>query len=189
MRFSRMALCVASGFVFALAMTFSHTGAQALPQGGSDQPDTTVKEIALTAQQVEGFIAAQKPIAAIVDKLSDEQSQNPSPEVIAQLDAVAKANKFANYAEFQAVSDNVGLVLSGIDPQTKKYIGADAVIKQEIADVQADKTMNAQQRQEALDDLNAQLKAAQPVTIQGNIDLVVKYYDQIIAALPKNDNQ
>src|SRR5579872_1215652 len=189
MRFSRMALCAASGLAFALAITFFQAGAQALPQGGPDEPDTTVKQIALTAQQVEGFISAQKPIAAIVDKLSDEQIQNPSPELIAELDAVAKASKFANYAEFQAVSDNIGLVLSGIDPHTKKYVGADAVIKQEIADVQADKTMNAQDKQEQLDDLNAQLKAVQPVTNQGNIDLVVKYYDQIVASLPKEGNQ
>jgi hypothetical protein len=184
-----MALCVVGGFVFALAMTFFHAGAEALPQGGPDEPSPIVKEIPLTAQQVEGFIAAQKPIAAVVDKLSDEQAQNPSPELIAQLDSIAKANKFANYAEFQAVSDNIGLVLSGIDPRTKKYIGAGAVIKQEIADVEADKTLSAQDKQEQLDDLNAQLKNVQLVVIQGNVDLVVKYYDQIIASLPKEDKQ
>lgn len=189
MRFSRTAFCLASGFAFALAVTFFHADAQALAQGNGDEQEPTVKQIALTAQQVEGFIAAQKPIAAIVDKLSDEQAQNPSPELIAQLDGVAKANKFANYAEFQTVSDNIGLVLSGVDPQTKKYVGAEAVIKLEIANVQADKTMKDQDKQEQLDDLNAQLKTVEPVTNPGNIDLVVKYYDQIIASLPKEDNQ
>ena len=66
-----------------------------------------------------------------------KNSQNPSPQLVAQLNAVAKANKFADYAEFQHVSDNIGLVLAGIDSQTKKFVGPDVVIKQEIADTQA----------------------------------------------------
>ncbi len=109
--------------------------------------------------------------------------------MVAQLNAVAKANKFADYAEFQHVSDNIGLVLAGVDPQTKKYVGPDVVIKQEIADIQGDKTMNAQDKQEQLDDLNEQLKSIEPVTIPGNIDLVLKYYDQIVASMPKDNGQ
>ena len=49
--------------------------------------------------------------------------------------------------------------------------------------------MNAQDKQEQLDDLNAQLKSIEPVTIPGNIDLVLKYYDQIVASMPKDNGQ
>ena len=54
--------------------------------------------------------------------------------------------------------DNISLVLSGFDPATKKYVGAEAVIKAQIAQVQADKKMSAKDKKEALADLNEALK-------------------------------
>ena len=56
-----------------------------------------------------------------------------------QLEAVAKKYKFANYAEFEDVAENVGPVMSGIDPDTKKYVGTDAIIKKEIASIDSEK--------------------------------------------------
>lgn len=186
MRISKTPIFAAAGILFSAFLIFANVGAWADPQGGDD---TTIKQFALTDDQIQNFIPAQKAVADIVDKLSDQQSQNPSPELVAQLNAVAKANKFADYAEFQHVSDNIGLVLAGVDPQTKKYIGPDAVIKQEIAEVTADKTLSDKDKQDQLDDLNAQLKSIEPVTVASNIDLVLKYYDQIVAAMPKDNGQ
>ncbi|HEY1735618.1 MAG TPA: hypothetical protein VGG12_03135 [Methylovirgula sp.] len=181
---------LALGLLFSASLIFSSIAANADPQpGGDTQQAAPIKQFPLTESQVQNYIAAQKAIADVVDKLSDQQSESPSPQLVAQLNAVAKANKFADYAEFQHVADNVGLVLAGIDPDTKKYVGPEAVIKQEIAEVQADKTLAAKDKQDQLDDLNDQLKSAQAVTVPANIDLVLKYYDQIQAALPKESGE
>jgi hypothetical protein len=37
-----------------------------------------------------------------------------------QLEAVARKHNFANYNEFDDVAETIGLVMSGIDPDTKK---------------------------------------------------------------------
>jgi len=80
-------------------------------------------------------------------------------------------------------------VLSGFDPATKKYVGSEAVIKTQIAEVEADKKMSAKDKKQALTDLNEALKApAPPVENQGNIELVGKYYDKLAEALG-NDEQ
>ena len=109
---------------------------------------------------------------------------------IAQLDAVAKKNGFASYDEYNTVVDNISLVLGGFDPATKKYVGAEAVIKAQIAQVQADKKMPAKDKKEALADLNEALKSPPPaIENKGNIDLVAKYYDKLADALgrrPRN---
>ena len=103
---------------------------------------------------------------------------------IAQLDAVAKKNGFASYDEYNTVVDNISLVLGGFDPATKKYVGAEAVIKAQIAQVQADKKMPAKDKKEALADLNEALKSPPPaIENKGNIDLVAKYYDKLAEAL------
>ena len=76
---------------------------------------------------------------------------------------------------------------SGFDPATKKYVGAEAVIKSQIAQVQADKKMAAKDKKEALADLNEALKSPQPVIEnKGNIDLVTKYYDKLADALSED---
>ena len=79
--------------------------------------------------------------------------------------------------------------MGGIDPKTKTYVGPEAVIKQQIDQVQADKKMKPDDKKQVLNDLNAALKAKPPeVENKGNIDLVVKYYDKLAAAFGEDDN-
>jgi hypothetical protein len=137
-----------------------------------------IKQIRLTDKQIEGVIAAQKDIDAIMEKLP--QSGKPDPKVIAQLEAVAKKNGFASYGEYANVVANISLVLAGFDPATKKYVGAEAVIKSQIAEMEADKKMSAKDKKEALADLNEELKTPEPtIENKGNIDLIAKYYDKL----------
>lgn len=80
--------------------------------------------------------------------------------------------------------ENISLVLSGFDPQSKKYVGTEAVIKQQISALQADKKMPAKDKKEALAELNGALKSPPPaIENKGNIDLVGKYYDRLFAAM------
>src|SRR5882762_5286311 len=99
-----------------------------------------MKQIALTEKQIEGVLTASKDMDAITDKIAD--NAKPDPKVDAQLDAVAKKNGFASYDEYNSVVDNISLVLGGFDPATKKFVGAEVVIKSQIAEVQADKKMS-----------------------------------------------
>jgi hypothetical protein len=152
---------------------------QAAPPPG--QPPA-LKQMALTDKQIDAVLAAQKDMNAITDKLP--QDAKPDPKVIAKLGDIAKKNGFAGYDEYNAVLDNISLVLGGIDPATKKYVGSEAVIKAQIAEVQADKKMSAKDKKQALDDLNKALKAPEPaVENKGNIDLVAKNYDKLNAVL------
>ncbi|MEA2916332.1 MAG: hypothetical protein QOJ15_8413, partial [Bradyrhizobium sp.] len=115
-----------------------------------------MKQIALTEKQIEGVLAASKEIDAITDKIP--QNAKPDPKVDAQLDAVAKKNGFASYAEYNEVVDNISMVMGGFDPATKQYVGAEAVLKAQIAAVQADKKMPAKDKKQALADMNEALK-------------------------------
>ena len=121
-------------------------------------------------------------INAITEKLPE--NAKPDPKITAQLEAVAKKNGFASYDEYNDVVANISMVLGGFDPATKKYVGSDAAIKAQIAQVQADKKMSPKDKKEALADLNEALKSpAPPIENKGNIDLVAKYYDNLADAL------
>jgi hypothetical protein len=146
-----------------------------------------LKQIVLTDKQIDGVLAAQKDMDAITEKLPENTA--PDQKVIGQLDGIAKKNGFAGYDDYSNVVDNISLVLGGFDPATKKYVGTEAVIKAQIAQVQADKKMPAKDKKEALDELNEALKTPAPtVENKGNVDLVGKYYDKLVAALGDDQN-
>ena len=160
---------------------------QMAPAQAAPPQDAAVKQMALTEKQVQGVLAAGPEFDAITAKLPE--NAKPDPKVTAQLEGVAKKNGFASYDEYNNVVDNISLVMAGFDPASKKYVGADAVIKAQIAEVTADKKMSAKDKKEALADLNEALKSpAQPIDNKGNIDLVTKYYDKLAAAMG-NDQQ
>ena len=74
--------------------------------------------------------------------------------------------------------------MSGIDPDTKKYVGPDAVIKKDIAFIDSE-NLAANDKKRQLDELQSKLKSLpEPVKFPANIDLVVKNYDKINAAMP-----
>jgi hypothetical protein len=191
------------GFVLPLAIAFSissfpvasfcggasaqtkqdQPSAQAAPQTGQVP---ALKQMPLTDKQIEGVLAAQKEIDAITEKLSD--NAQPDPKVLAQLNEVAKKNGFSSYDEYNDVIDNISLVLGGIDPATKKYVGPESVIKAQIAQLEADTKLPAKDKQQALAEFNQALKAPPPaVENKGNIELVTKYYDKLADALGDSD--
>jgi hypothetical protein len=161
--------------------------APAAPAAAPMGQPPAVKQMALTDKQIDGVVAAAKDMDALAAKVPD--TGKPDPKITAQFDATAKKYGFASYDDYNDVVDNIGLVMSGIDPTSKKYVGGTAVIKTQIAQVQADKKMSAKDKKEALDDLNEALKAPEPtIENKGNIDLVVKNYDKLAAIMGDDQN-
>ncbi|MCA1361285.1 hypothetical protein I6F14_10635 [Bradyrhizobium sp. IC3069] len=169
------------------ALAQAKQSAPAQPAAPAQQQAPALKQIALTDKQLDGVLAAQKDMDAITEKLPENTA--PDQKVIAQLEEVAKKHGFASYDDYNNVVDNISLVIGGFDPATKKYVGPEAVIKAQIAEIQADKKMPAKDKKEALDELNQALKTpALQVEHKSNIDLVARYYDKLIAALGDEEN-
>jgi hypothetical protein len=180
--------CLAAAIAAASAGDAMAQAKEAPPQQTAPAPQAApaqlpvVKQIALTDKQIEGVLAAQKDMDAITAKLID--NAKPDPAMAAQFEGIARKNGFAGYDEYSNVLDNISIVLAGFDPATKRYVGTDAVIKAQIAQVEADKKMSPNEKKEALADLNDALRApAPPIENKGNIDLVAKYYDKLADAL------
>ena len=153
-----------------LAAALAFVAAPALAQDA-------MKQIQLTEKQVQGYVAAQKDMAAISEKM--QGNSKPDAKMQSQMEAAIKKAGFANMDEYGTVADNIQLVMSGIDPETKNFSEPKVAIQKEIDEVKNDKTMSAEEKKQALAELNEALKAAEPVKFQGNVELVKKYYDQL----------
>ena len=155
---------------------------QMAPAPAAQQAPPPVKQMALTDKQIEGVLSSSNEMDAITAKLPENAA--PDAKAMAQLDAVAKKHGFASFDDYSNVTDNIGMVMSGIDSASKKYVGNEAVLKTQIAQVQADKKMAPKDKKETLADLNDALKnPAPPIQNKGNIDLVIKYYDKLAASM------
>jgi hypothetical protein len=155
---------------------------QMAPAPAAQQAPPPVKQMALTDKQIEGVLSSSNEMDAITAKLPENAA--PDAKAMAQLDAVAKKHGFASFDDYSNVTDNIGMVMSGIDQASKKYVGNEAVLKAQIAQVQADKKMSPKDKKETLADLNDALKnPAPPIQNKGNIDLVIKYHDKLAASM------
>ena len=134
------------------------------------------KQIKLTEKHIQGPMAAYKDIAKLYEGASSDKSD---PRVEAQAAAIAKMNGFASLDEYDDAWINISMIMSGIDPQTKKFTEPPEQIKKEIAALKADKSIPDADKKEDLAQLEAELKNTKPIQFKENIAPVLKYFDKL----------
>ena len=136
-----------------------------------------VKQIKLTEKHMQGFIAVSEPMEQLYDGVNPDK---PDPKLEAQAEALVKKHGFASLDEYDDVSMNIVMIISGIDPQTKRFTEPPEQIKQQIDAVRSDKSVPEAQKKEVLVQLEAALKDAKPIQFRENIALVLKHFDELI---------
>ncbi|MGD9784114.1 MAG: hypothetical protein AB7E80_15805 [Hyphomicrobiaceae bacterium] len=141
-----------------------------------------VTQIKLTEKQVLGFIAAQKDLSAISDKLQDA-GDKPDAALEAELESIAKKHGFQSFQELDDVAANVSIVMAGLDPQSGEFTDPQVALKKELADIKADDTIPAEEKKQLIEELNEAIQTTPPLQHQENIEVVKKHRAEIEAAL------
>src|SRR5262245_8592871 len=134
------------------------------------------KQIKLTEKHIQGFVAASPDMAKLYETADPNK---PDPKMEARAAAVAKKHGFASLDEYDEASMNISMIVSGIDPQTKKFTEPPEQIRKEIAALKADKSVSEAEKKEDL----AQLETAL------NIALVLKYFDKLAPLIQDQDSK
>jgi hypothetical protein len=142
-----------------------------------------IQQVQLSEKMIEGFIAAQKDMAKVAEKIQGSANDKPDPKIQAELEGVAKTHGFKDFAQYDDVAANISMVMAGIDPQSGTFTDPVESIKKEIAEVTADKSIKDADRKTMLEELNEALKVTQPIKFQENVVLVKKYREKIDAVL------
>src|SRR6516165_7103664 len=121
-------------------------------------------------------MAASEDMASLNNSANQDQ---PDAKVQARAEAVAKRNGFASLAEYEDVAMNISMIMTGIDPQTKKFTEPPEQIKNQIAALKADKSVPEEEKKDDLEEFEAALKTARPIHFKENIALVLKYFDKL----------
>ena len=144
--------------------------------GGIVSAQSPLKQIKLSEKHFEGFIASHKDMAELLEKLPAEASESAAQS---QIDAIAKKHGFKDHNEYNEVAANIDLVMSCIDPKTKEFTEPPTLLKKELDDVMADKSMPEQDRKQWIEELMERVKTAQPILHPTNVELVKRYYDKL----------
>lgn len=139
-------------------------------------------EVKLTEEQVKGFISAQKDLADISAKL-EQAGDKPDEALQNELEAVAKKHGFASFQELDDVAASVSTVMAGLDPESGEFTDPKEAMKKELADIEADKEIPADEKKLLIEELNEAIKTTQPIVHKENIDIVKKYRAEIEAAM------
>jgi hypothetical protein len=150
-------------------------------------PAQDVKQIKLTDKHIQGLMAAYEDMAKLYDGAESDKPEDPKVE--AQAAAIAKKNGFASLAQYEDVLANITMIMSGIDPQTKKATEPPEQIKNEIAALKADKSVPEAEKKEGLTQLEVALKMARRIQFKENIALVLKYFDQLVPIMQEQDSK
>jgi hypothetical protein len=144
--------------------------------GGMASAQSPLKQIKLSERLIESFIASHKDMAELLEKLPAETSESAAQS---QIDAVAKKHGFKDHNEYNEVAANIDLVMSCINPKTREFTEPPTLLKKELEDVMADKSMPEQDRKQWIEELTERVKTAQPILHPSNVELVKRYYDKL----------
>jgi hypothetical protein len=185
---------LAAAAILSAAPALAQAGTAAKPAAGppaakAEAPEAG-KEIALTQGQIDGLLVAQPELAKLTGGAPDKPDPKAEAQAQEQAEAIVKRNGFASLEEFQDASDTVDAVLGGIDPETKSYVGATPLLKKQLAAVQADKAMPAQEKAETVKEIKEALAAGEPAKpSEANIALVTKNYARLSAAMGEGQDK
>jgi hypothetical protein len=155
-----------------VVMTLGHPAAEA----------QEFNQIKLTEKHIQGFIASQKELSAMADRLQ-ASGDKPDPKLEAELEALAKKHGFASFQELDDVAANISMVMAGLDPQSGNYSDPIETIKKEMEDIKADKSIPEKDKKQMLDEMTQALSTTPPLKYKENIEVVKKHQAAIEKAL------
>jgi hypothetical protein len=175
-----MAMCRLAVSLSTAVAIVVFTGLAGLP---SARAQDVIQQIKLDAKMIEGFIAAQKDMAAVAEKMTGAASEKPDPKIQAELEAAAKKHGFKDFNDYDDVAANISMVMAGIDPQSGVFTDPISAIKKEIEEVTGDKTLAEKDKKSMLEELAEALKTTPPLKFPENVELVKRYREKIDAVL------
>jgi hypothetical protein len=172
-------LDVLGAIMVAAVMLFAVTPA---PTMAADKP-SEMKQIALTDADVTGYLKAAAKLAKVAEKV-DKAKGKVSSKIKAELEAIAKGSGFGSYDALRVAAENISFVLSGMDDKSGKFREPSELLKLDLEDVKADKSMKKKEKAEIVADIKDQLASTPKLKERGNI-AVVKKHLKALAALSK----
>jgi hypothetical protein len=145
---------------------------------GTESIYGSLEQTPLTEDQVKHYVASLEEMQTAMGDAPPDAAE-PDAKTMTKLEGVARKYGFKDFAEYNKVAGNIAIVVDGVDPDTKKYVGTEKMIERAIDDTKSETQMSDADKKATIADLQAQLKTVTPIKYKGNIDLVLQHYDEL----------
>ena len=145
-----------------------------------------IRQFKLTSEQIKGLVAAQPDLAGLAERL-EKLPDDTEVSVQKELNGIATKHGFKDFTELDDVSANVQIVLDGIDPETGDYADPLIDLKEELAEVRADKKLPADEKKALIEELEEAVNSIPPLKFPENVELVKSHHKLIQNALDAGD--
>jgi hypothetical protein len=164
------------------ALVMPAAAEDAAPAKAGSPPSEDVKQIKLTEDQVQHFIAAQADLASIASKIQ-AAGDKPDPALQAELEGIATKHGFGNFAELDDVAANISIVMAGLDSGTGTFVDPVDALKKERDDVQKDTSIPDTDKKQLLDELSEAINTTPQLQYKENVEIVKEHRAEIEKAL------
>ncbi len=157
--------------------------APAIAANAGAYPEATLRQVEITDAQVKAYIAVQRELSGRIFRIGEEKGKLPfTPD--RGIELVLRRSGFKDLGDYDLVARNIMLVLEGVDPATRSYVGADTMLKRQLADVLSDSSLSIEEKAIAKSQLDAELKALVPIRFPSNIPVVMGNLAEVMATSP-----
>lgn len=138
-----------------------------------------LKQIALTEAQVKGYLKIGPKLNGMFDRI-DQAGGQPDEKLSADLEALAKEGGFKTFNELETVVSNVTFVMSGINEEDGSFTEPAEMLKQELAETEADASIKAEEKKQLVASIKASIKETPKLKYPGNITVVKTHFKALV---------
>jgi len=167
--------------LFALSILFALFGAVAPATAQNKEADTFVMEqVELTEDHITGYLQIAPKLSEMFDRI-DKAGGEPDKKLVGELEALAKVGGFQSFEELEIVVSNINFVMSGIDEETGTFTEPVEVLKAELKDTQADKSIQGEEKEQLVASIKESIAQTPKLKYPGNVDIVKKHMKALTA--------
>lgn len=158
-------------------------------------PQTEPQQVTLTPPLVENFLASWADMEALRNKFDQAYGADQAddegdplfslgnylekPEAKAEIDKTLAKYSFGSFADWANVAESVMLAFGAADPDAGP-VDPEAEKKRVTEEISGDTSLSAEEKQQALKDLDEQFASMSDYEpLPGNVDIVKPYMDKI----------
>ena len=162
-------------------VTLCLLAAGALAAAQADEKAATLKleQIALNEGHIKGYLKVGPKLAKMFDRI-DKAGDAPDDKLMAELEALAKEGGFTSFDELETAVSNITFVMSGINEDDGTFREPVDVLKQELADTEADKELKGKDKAELVAAIKESIEHTPKLKHPGNVALVQKHFKALV---------
>ena len=138
-----------------------------------------LEQIELNERHIKGYLKISPKLVKMFDRI-DKAGDTPDDKLAVELEALAKEGGFSSFDELETAVSNITFVMSGINEDDGTFREPVDVLKQELADTEADQDLKGNDKAELVAAIKESIEHTPKLKHRANVALVQKHFKALV---------